>query len=312
MRIAVVHPAPDLADQLHDLLSVELPQAEVAVWSDRYAGDADYAVGWLPPPEFFARQPRLKAFFSIWAGVERILAGPGLPSDLPVIRLEDAGMGPQMAEYCVCETLRWLRHHDDYAAQQRAHAWRQLPAEDVSRWPIGLFGFGVLGRQVASAFAGLGFRVNAYSRRPHEDPRVVCFAETGGAGGFAEFMRATRVLVLLAPLTPQTRDRFDREALALLPRSAYVINVARGELLVDEALIELLDSGHLAGAALDVFRTEPLPATHPFWDHPKIRVTPHVAAVTLLAPSARQIAEKIRRFSRDEPISGIVERARGY
>ncbi|HKQ12180.1 MAG TPA: NAD(P)-dependent oxidoreductase, partial [Steroidobacteraceae bacterium] len=129
---------------------------------------------------------------------------------------------------------------------------------------------------------------------------------------FAAFMRASRVLVIIAPLTPATQDRFNRETLALLPKSSYVVNVARGGLLVEEDLIELLDSGHLAGAALDVFRHEPLPQDHPLWSHPKVRVTPHVSAITVIGPSAKQVAEKVRRLERGEPVSGIVDRRRGY
>src|SRR5688572_6947830 len=131
MRIVVVHPEQDSAQQLCALLSAELRDAaEVAVWSKLHNGDADYAVGWLPPPEFFSHQHKLHAFFSIWAGVEGILAGPSLPASLPVIRLEDAGMGEQMADYCVGEVLAWLRRRDEYAAQQCSRVWRQLPTHD--------------------------------------------------------------------------------------------------------------------------------------------------------------------------------------
>jgi glyoxylate/hydroxypyruvate reductase A len=125
-------------------------------------------------------------------------------------------------------------------------------------------------------------------------------------------MRASRVLVIIAPLTAATQDRFNLETLALLPPSSYVINVARGGLLVEEALIELLDRGHLAGAALDVFRQEPLPPDHPLWSNPKVLITPHVSAITVIGPSARQVAAKVRRLERGEPVSGVVDRTRGY
>lgn len=312
MHVAVVYPDSDFAQPLRAALSAELGDAEVFVWNESRGDPADYAVGWLPPREFFARQQGLKAFFSIRAGVERMLLSPDLPPAIPLIRLEDAGMGAQMADYCIGAVLRWLRRRDEYEQQQRLRVWHPLPMDDLSDWPIGVFGLGVLGRQVASAFSSLGFPLNGYARRPHVHPRITCFAEHGGAGDFAAFMRATRVLILLAPLTAQTRNRFDRSALSLLRPSAYLINVARGDLLVDDALIGLLDSGQLAGAALDVFRTEPLPREHPFWAHPRIRVTPHIASATLIAPAARQIADKIRRLSRNEPVSGLVERARGY
>ena len=265
-----------------------------------------------PPPAFFARQPRLKAFFSTGAGVEKLLASSFMPADLPVIRLEDAGMGNQMATYCVGTALNWIRQRDDYAEQQRMKLWQPLPKTDLLDWPVGIFGLGVLGRQVADAFAALGFIVNGYSRSAHALPGIRCFAESGGEGDFDAFLAATRILVILAPLTSQTRDRFDRSELAQLAPQSYVINVARGELLVDDALLALLDSGQLAGAALDVFRQEPLPPDHPFWTHPKIRITPHISAITVIDPSARQVAEKIRRLERGELVTGVVDRGRGY
>jgi glyoxylate/hydroxypyruvate reductase A len=229
-----------------------------------------------------------------------------------VIRLEDAGMGAQMADYCVYAVLHWLRRRSKYEEQQRAHAWKPLPANDLADWPIGVFGLGVLGLQVVAAFRALGFDVNGFARSAHEHPGIRSFAEQGGAGDFAAFMRASRVLIIVAPLTPATQDRFNRETLALLPPSSYVVNVARGGLLVEEDLLELLDSGHLAGAALDVFRQEPLPPDHPLWSNPKVRITPHVSAITVIGPSAKQVAEKVRRLERGEPVSGIVDRRRGY
>jgi glyoxylate/hydroxypyruvate reductase A len=313
MRIVVVHHIPANAQRWREGLSRELPDWEVEIWTEADIGGADYAIGWAAPPAaFFAQQRQLKAFFSTGAGVEKILASSGIPQNLPVIRLEDAGMGIQMADYCIFEVLNWLRHRTEYAAQQRAGVWKSLPAQDAASWPIGVFGFGVLGRQVASAFVSLGFNVNAFARSAHRDERIACYAQNGGAGDFGAFMAASRVLIILAPLTAATQDLFNRQSLSLLPRGAYVINVARGGLLVDEDLVELLDSGHLAGAALDVFRQEPLPQGHPFWAHPKVRITPHVSAITVIGPSARQVAEKIRRLERGEAVSGVADRVRGY
>ena len=311
MRIVIYHAHPATAQRWQALLAQELRDATVWAWQPGDTRQADYAVGWAPSREFLDGQSHLQAFFSMGAGVERLLREPALAPTLPIIRLEDAGMAPQMADYCVHAVLRWMRHHEEYARLQRARQWQPLPPEDIDAWPIGLFGLGVLGTHVASVLSAHGFRVHAYVRTPRSEVKVRVYAGTND-GDFAAFLQASRVLVLLAPLTEQTRDLFDRRSLALLPRGAFVINVARGGLIVDEALIELLDSGHLAGAALDVFREEPLPAEHPFWNHPKITLTPHVSAVTLIEPSARQVAEKIRRLTRGESVSGVVGRERGY
>jgi glyoxylate/hydroxypyruvate reductase A len=313
MRITVAHHSPASCQRWRDALARELPDAEVDIWGQGRSGSADYAIAWAAPSkEFFDQHDRLKAFFCTGAGVEKLLASPVMPQTMPVIRLEDAGMGAQMGDYCVYAVLHWLRRRGEYDEQQRARVWKQLPAYDLPAWPIGVFGLGVLGLQVATTFRALGFNVNAFSRSAHEHPGIRSFAEKGGAGDFAAFMRASRVLIIIAPLTPTTQDRFNRETLALLPQSSYVINVARGGLLVEEDLIELLDRGHLAGAALDVFRQEPLPQDHPLWSHPKVRVTPHVSAITVIGPSAQQVAEKIRCLERGESISGIVDRRRGY
>lgn len=314
MRITVAHHNPASCQRWRDALARELPEAEVDIWGQGRAGSADYAIAWAAPgKEFFAQHDRLKAFFSTGAGVEKLITSAEMPKSIPVIRLEDAGMGAQMADYCVYSVLHWLRRRSEYDEQQRAHVWKQLqPANDPADWPIGVFGLGVLGLQVAAAFRALGFQVNGFARSVHEHPGIRSFAEQGGAGDFAAFMRASRVLVIIAPLTPATQDLFDRETLALLPPSSYVINVARGGLLVEEDLLELLNSGHLAGAALDVFRQEPLPQDHPLWAHPKVRITPHVSAITVISASAKQVAAKVRRLERGEAVSGVVDRSRGY
>lgn len=313
MRITVAHHNPASCQRWRDALAHELPEAEVDIWGQGRSGSADYAIAWsAPAQEFFAQNDRLKAFFCTGAGVEKLLSSTDMPQSIPVIRLEDAGMGAQMADYCVYAVLHWLRRRSEYDEFQRAHTWKPLPANDLGDWPIGVFGLGVLGLQVAAAFRALGFNVNGFARSAHEHPGIRSFAEQGGEGDFAAFMRASRVLIIIAPLTAATQDFFNRKTLALLPPASYVINVARGGLLVEDDLLELLDSGHLAGAALDVFRHEPLPQEHRFWSHPKVRITPHISAITVIGPSAKQVAEKIRHLERGESVSGIVDRRRGY
>lgn len=313
MRIAIVYPNEKGAQKWRDAVAALARDAEVDVWQSNSDWQADYAIGWSPSPEFFASQSRLRAFFTTGAGVEHVTHNPRLPPDLPVIRVEDAGMGPQMVDYCRYEVLHWMQRRDEYATQRAAGVWKQHPPSFREEWSIGVFGFGVLGRQVASAFAADGFPVNAYSRSTTTaESNVRVFSSAGGADQFVDFMRETRVLAILAPLTSETQDKFNLETLKMLPAGAYVINIARGGLIVDEALLELLDSGHLAGAALDVFRQEPVPADHRYWTHPKVRITPHVAAITPIGPASAQIVEKIQRLARNEPVTGIIERTRGY
>jgi glyoxylate/hydroxypyruvate reductase A len=187
--------------------------------------------------------------------------------------------------------------------------WRPRPRLPKSDFTVGLLGAGVLGAAVSTALAALRFPVRTWSRRHKELAGAASFA---GVRQLDEFLSAPRVLVCLLPLTTETAGLLDRTRLARLPRGGYLVNVARGALLVDDDLLDLLDSGHLAGATLDVFRDEPLPREHRFWHHPRVVLTPHVSAVTLVQESVEQIADKILRLEAGLPITGVVDRDRGY
>ncbi len=309
MRIVITHPGAETGARWVAALSARLPEAEVFASRDGDGPPADYGIGWMPPDGFFSEQTRLRAFFSAAAGVDHLLGHPGLPPALPLIRLEDAGMGTQMAHYCLHEVLRLQRRSADFEAQQRATTWRDLEIEPPSAWPVGVVGLGVLGTQVARTIAAEGFSVRGYSQRPRQVEDVACF---DASQGLREFLSGCRVAILLLPLTPASTDLFDAERLSWLPRGAWLINVGRGALLVEQALLDALDGDRLSGATLDVFRHEPLPEAHPFWAHPKIRITPHVSAVTRVEESAAQIAEKLRRFEQGLAVGGTVDRGRGY
>lgn len=305
MRIsfcAQTDPAPWLA-----ALQQHLPQAQVDVWHSG-AARADYAVVWAAPQQFFDEQTGLQAVFNMGAGVDALLQRR-IPADLPIVRLNDAGMGVQMAEY-VCHAL--IRHTRDFAlfeAQAQQGLWQEPPVLDRADFPVGVLGLGVLGEQVARAVQHFGFPVLGWSRTPRQIDGVRCFH---GQAQLAEFLAGTRVLVNLLPLTPQTENLLNHDTLSQLQPSAYLINIARGRHVVDEDLLSLLGSGQIAGATLDVFRTEPLPADHPFWRHPRVRVTPHIAGRTVLQDTVQQIVAKIQALQKGEPIEGVVDRARGY
>ncbi|MBI2746415.1 MAG: glyoxylate/hydroxypyruvate reductase A [Burkholderiales bacterium] len=288
-------------------LRTALPQARIEVWAPG-AGPADYAVVWAPPQQFLDEQPQIRALFNIGAGVDA-LTQLKLPATTKLVRLDDAGMSVQMAEYVVHALIRHFREFDVYAADVANAKWSFRKPRLREDFPVGIMGLGVLGQRVARAVQAFEFPVLGWSRSPKQVPGVRCYA---GDEQFAEFLAEARVLVCLLPLTEETRGIMNRDTLARLQPGGYVINVARGAHLVEEDLIPLLDSGQLAGAALDVFRQEPLPAGHPFWRHPKITVTPHTAARTLRDESVAQIAEKILRLERGEPIAGVVDHHKGY
>jgi glyoxylate/hydroxypyruvate reductase A len=232
-----------------------------------------------------------------------------LPPGVPVVRLDDAGMSVQMAEYVCHAVIRHFREFDGYEADAAEGKWSYRKPRLRADFPVGVMGLGVLGERVGRALAQFEFPVMGWSRSARTLPGVRCFS---GAAGFNDFLAASRVLVCLLPLTPDTDNIMRQGTLARLQPGGYVINVARGSHLVDDDLIALIDSGHLAGATLDVFRTEPLPAAHPFWMHPKITVTPHTSARTLRDESIAQIAGKIQALQRGAAVAGVVDPVRGY
>ena len=232
-----------------------------------------------------------------------------LPAGAQVIRLDDAGMSVQMAEYVCHAAIRHFREFAGYEADMANGKWSFRKPHSRLDYPVGVLGLGVLGERVARAVAQFDFPVNGWSRTPKDVPGVQCFA---GPAQLDAFLQASRMLVCLLPLATETRDILNRDSLSRLQPGGYVINVARGAHLVDEDLLALLDSGHLAGATLDVFRVEPLPRSHPFWNHPKISLTPHTSARTLRTESIAQIAFKIGALQRGESVLGCVDAARGY
>ena len=291
-------------------LRAAFPAAEVTVWSAG-APAADYAVVWTPPQQFIDEQTQLKGIFNIGAGVDGLLK-LRLPPGVPVVKLDDAGMSVQMAEYVCHAVIRHFREFDGYEADAAQSLWSYRKPHSRQDFPVGVMGLGVLGERVARSLAQFDFPMQGWSRSAKSIPGVQCFS---GNAGFNDFLAASRILVCLLPLTPETENAMRRETLARLKPGGYVINVARGSHLVDEDLIALIDSGHLAGATLDVFRTEPLPAEHPFWAHPKITVTPHTSARTLRDESIAQIAGKIRALNDGAPIAslaGVVDLQKGY
>ncbi|MDZ4236606.1 MAG: glyoxylate/hydroxypyruvate reductase A [Hydrogenophaga sp.] len=288
-------------------LRAAFPEATVDVWQPG-AAQADVAVVWAPPQRFLDEQQALKALFNIGAGVDALLK-LHLPPGVRVVRLDDAGMSVQMAEYVCHAVIRHFREFDGYEADVKAGKWSYRKPRDRKDFAVGVMGLGVLGERVARALRVFDFPVHGWSRTPKAIEGV--FTHSGEVG-LETFLSASRVLVNLLPLTPDTQDILNRQTLGRLQPGGYLINVARGAHLVDADLLALLDSGHLAGATLDVFRTEPLPPEHPFWQHPQITLTPHTSARTLRDESIAQIAGKIRALEAGQPIAGVVDAIRGY
>ncbi|MCD2514536.1 2-hydroxyacid dehydrogenase [Comamonas endophytica] len=284
-----------------------MSQAQLVAWPQVNPA-VRYAIVWSPTQAFFDAHPHLELVFNMGAGVDALLK-LRLPPKARLVRIEDGGMAVQMAEYVSHAVIRHFRELDVYAQTSAAAQWTQRRPRLRTEFPVGIMGLGVLGSRVAEAVRQFDFPVVGWSRNPREMEGVQCFH---GEAQFGDFLAATRILVCMVPLTPQTRGILNHAHLSQLQAGGYVINVARGDHLVEEDLLALLASGHLAGATLDVTRTEPLPADHPLWQDPRVTITPHISAQTMVSVSIAQMVEKIAAAQRGETPDGVVDPVRGY
>ena len=271
--------------------------------------DIDYALVWRPPPGELKSYPNLKVIFSVGAGIDHLSSDPDLPAGVPVVRMVEQGLTAGMTEFVLMSVLYHHRFMLDYAAQAREHVWREI--DQVPAWDrrVGIMGLGVLGSDAAEKLVALRFDVAGWSGSPKDLPGVTSFH---GPDGFLPFLNRSDILVCLLPLTPATTDILDARAFAALPRGASLISVGRGQQVVEADLLAALESGHLDGATLDVFRDEPLPADSPFWDHPRVVVIPHVASMTIARGACEFVIDNIRRFEAGQPLQHVVDLGKGY
>jgi glyoxylate/hydroxypyruvate reductase A len=270
----------------------------------------DYALSFRPQPGFLKTLPNLKAVFSLGAGVDGFLADPDYPQRVPLVRFVDRTLSREMAQYVVMHTLIHHRQQRFFERAQREAKWRQtIPPRRTEDTRIGILGLGEIGMLAGERLRDLDFQVAGWSQSKKIVKGIESFA---GAGEQNAFLARSDILVCLLPLTPQTRGILDKKLFAALPVGAFVINVARGGHLVEADLIAALDSGHLAGATLDVFETEPLPENNPLWNHPKVTVTPHVGAISDPRVAAQYVHDRIVRHEHGEKLDNVVDFTRGY
>jgi len=300
---------PDNWPRYKTSLNAALTKAGItAHLSDMIAPDeVDYII-YAPngPVQDFTPYTRAKAVLSLWAGVEKIVGNQTLR--IPLTRMVDDGLSQGMKEWVAGHVLR---HHLGMDADilNSDGSWVQHIPPLAQERPVTVLGLGALGQACASTLADLGFDVTGWSRSAKTVPGIKCLS---GDAGLRAALASAEIIVLLLPFTPQTENILNAETLALLPRGAVVINPGRGPLIDDDALLASLDSGHISHATLDVFRVEPLPKDHPFWAHPNITVTPHIAADTRPSTAAKVIAENIRRNEAGEALLYLVDRGAGY
>lgn len=313
MDIIWYHPSQDGKVWLEGMQR-RFPQARVRRWQPGDDAPADYAIVRQPPRELLADRPGLRGLFAMGAGVDDILAQLArypdmLAHSVPLIRLKDTGMARQMQEYAVYCVLGWYRRFDDYRQLQQQAQWQPLQPVAREAFSVGVMGAGVLGLSVIDALKPWGFPLRVWSRSPKQIDGVKSFA---GREALNDFLRGTQVVINLLPTTPETTSLFDAPTLGQLPQGAYFLNMARGAQVVEADLLAALESGQLRAAALDVFQQEPLPQDHPLWRHPRVTMTPHIAALTLVDEAMDAIARAIEDLEAGRQPSGCVDRQRGY
>jgi glyoxylate/hydroxypyruvate reductase A len=249
---------------------------------------------------------RTKAVLNLWAGVEAIVGNKTLTQ--PLTRMVDHGLTQGMTEWVVGHSLRHHLGMDAHILQQDG-VWRPGAPPLAQNRPVTVLGLGALGLSAAHALDNLGFPVTGWSRSPKSVPGITCLH---GKGGLQKALSTAQICILLLPNTPDTENTLNTKTLAMMPRGAFIINPGRGPLIDDTALLAALDSGQIAHATLDVFRVEPLPADHPYWAHPSVTVTPHIAAETRAETCAEVVAENIARSEAGEPLLHLVDRDLGY
>lgn len=257
----------------------------------------------------FSPYTRLRAILNTWAGVEKVVGRIAWPAHVPFVRMVEPGMNEGMAEYFTAHALRFHLDIDRAQRQSAEGLWEKWEPPLARDRTVCVLGLGALGTSIAVMLRGVGFRVMGWSRTARSIEGVEC---RHGEDGLRAVLSQAEILALILPLTPETENLLDAERLALLPRGSCIVNAGRGPLIDDEALLAALASGQVRHATLDVFRTEPLPPDHPFWRHPGITVTPHIAALTRPGTAAESIIRQIGRDLDGLEMQHIVEPARGY
>lgn len=286
------------------------PGLELRFWPDTGgAEEIDFAIVGGRAPGDLRGFPNLKAIQSTWAGVNHLLADDNLPTDRPLARMVDQGLTVSMTEYVVLHVLDSAREGPRLRAAQRARQWLDPAPVSPGGITVAILGLGTLGADAGTRLAGLGFTVHGWSRSRKEIAGIESFS---GEGGLRDCLASAQILVCLLPLTEDTRGILSASIFAPLAHGAVLIHAARGAHLIEADLLAALASGRLSRAILDVFATEPLPGDHPFWKHPQVTVTPHVAAITRPGTGAADIVENYRRALAGEVLINQVDRAKGY
>lgn len=306
----LIKPGRDAAEHWVEAISEALPDLDIRVWPEvGNRAEIEYVLANSLPEGEFATFPNLKFVVSTAVTVERLVKDKALPAHVPILRSVNPERTAIMTGWVLYHVIRHHRRFDEYRVNQAAKTWEPLEFAAPEHVRVGVMGLGSLGGAAARALAGLRYAVAGWARSRKDIPGVESFA---GMDEFEDFLARSDIIVSILPNTKDTAGLLDARRLALLPRGAYVINAGRATLIDDDALLAALDSGALAGAALDVFRAEPLPPDHPYWSHPKVTMTPHYATHGRAVHGAGVIVQAIRDTRAGRPLTNLVDREAGY
>ena len=286
------------------------PEIDLAVYPEaEHKEDVEYALVWNHTPGVFREFPNIKVIASMGAGVDHILRDPALPENVKITRVVDKQLAIDMTEFVLALVMSHLRNLADHQELEQQKEWKPESYRRIQEVKVGILGIGELGSSVGRKLIDNGFAVIGWARSKKDLEGTKVYA---GKEELNSFLKQSDILVCLLPLTPETENILDRELMSQLPENAYLINVARGKHLVEKDLLEMIDSKHLSGAALDVFREEPLPKEHQFWKHLKIKVTPHIASVSKPSSVVSQVLENYKRMKAGKELKNVVDRKKGY
>lgn len=308
MSLVIIAPERDVSDWV-DGLAAEDRNLPVEVWPNIKDKEKVFgAVVWNHPEGSLQDFPNLKFISSMGAGVDHVLKDKTLPQDVPIVRIVDADLTRAMSQYIIAAVAYFHRRIAKYTEDKRNAVWDQEAPPEVAL-SIGILGMGVLGSDAARKLAALGFEVCGYSHSPKHVEGVKSFS---GKEGFLPFIESVNMLICLLPLTEQTKDILNIDLFVKMQKGSYLINVARGGHLVEEDLLSALEKGYLAGAFLDVYKEEPLPEGHPFWQHPKIMMTPHIASITNPKAAIPQVVQNYHAAKAGKELHNKVDMGKGY
>lgn len=310
MDTLVFYSGPDPFEPWRDALKAQLGDRIRIEHADAVTDPESvrFALVWMPPEGFFARFPNLGLVINLGAGVDRLVARGDLP-DVPITRLSDPEMGRMMASFALFAVLRHARDIPHFEAAQARREWSYRHPRAASDITVAVLGLGELGALAASEIARQGFRTHGWATRPRDLPDVTVHC---GDAALPDLLAQADIVVCMLPLTSSTRKRLDSGVFAAMKPGAGFVNLSRGEVVDQDALVDALRRGHLAGATLDVFDPEPLAPDDPLWTMPGVLITPHLASVALPASAAPQIAGNIRAIQDGGPLQNEVSRLRGY